>query len=218
MITEVLLYGDSGLMCNFGNKVTPQVNDAVLFVNNQIQQLTGILYTVPTYNKLVVYFDKTQVSTSLVIDTIQQIKIPANLSSGKVHDIPVCYDLEFGLDLVKISEHIGLSIKQTVESHYSKPLYMYGYGFLPGMPKYGDTTYCAPRRLEKPRSSVPSGSLGWVEYYGSAYTKESPGGWNIVGRTPIQFFDKSKQSPCLIDPGDWIQFYPITLKEFYAWN
>lgn len=218
MIQQVKLYGNSGLMCDFGNEVTHQTNNAVLFVSKQVQQFTGVLYTVPTYNKLVVYYDNTLVDTGFLIEQIESIIIPEEFSAGTKWHIPVCYSADCALDLKKISDYVGLTEEQVIDSHTSKPLYMYGYGFLPGMPKYGDTELCAPRRLDKPRRNVLAGSIGWVEHYGSVYTQDTIGGWNIIGRSPIKFFNAQKQDPCLIKPGDWIQFYSITAEEFYDWH
>jgi len=216
---QIFLYGDSGLMCNFGDKVTPHLNNIIWYFREQIQNIPGVLYTIPSYNKITVYFDKDQICAKSLCDIIKKIKVGKNLtSSTKIWEIPVCYDAGYELDLTRISDYIGLTKRETIKYHCSKSLYVYGYGFLPGHPKFGDFDLSAPLRLPTPRKSIPAGSVGWVGYHGGIYPNVSSGGWNIIGRTPLKMFDINKTNPCKIKPGDSIQFYPITKEEFNAIN
>jgi inhibitor of KinA len=211
-------FGESGLVCDFGNEVTHYLNNIVWNTREQIQSIDGVLYGIPTYNKIVVYFDKNRISAKSLSELIKQIKLTTgSIASNKIWKIPVCYEAGYELDLDRVSAYLDISKEETIKSHCSKPLYVYGYGGLPGHPKYGNFDLCAPGRLLRPRSVTPGGSVGWVGTQGGICTADAPGGWNIVGRTPMKLFDITSADPCKIKPGESIQFYPITLGEFNAY-
>ena len=107
--------------------------------------------------------------------------------------------------------------KKLFQRTLHKPLYVYGYGGLPGHPTYGDFDLCAPGRLATPKSVIPAGSVGWVGTQGGITTMDAPGGWNILGSTPMKLFNVTSADPCKIKPGQSVQFYPISLKEFDAY-
>jgi len=215
---KISKFGESGLVCDFGNEVTHHLNDFVWAARAQIQNINGVLYGIATYNKIVVFFDNTKISTKSLSDLIQQIKVTTNtLTSSKLWKVPVCYGGKYGLELDCISEYLGTTNEETIQHHCSKPLYVYGYGGLPGHPKYGDFDLCAPGRLATPKSVIPAGSVGWVGTQGGITTMDAPGGWNILGNTPMKLFDVTSADPCKIKPGQSVQFYPITSKEFDAY-
>jgi inhibitor of KinA len=215
---KISKYGELGLLCDFGDKATQDSTKCIWGIREQIQSINGVLYAIHSYNTITVYFNNNTISASRLSDLIKQIKLTNSLiSSNKIWEIPVCYNAGYELDLTRISNYIGLTEKETIKSHCSKPLYMHGYGAGPGQPKYGNSDLCAPHRLATPRVSIPAGSVGWVEHQGMIQANNSPGGWNIIGRTPIKMFDATSKDPCKIKPGDSIQFYPITMEEFNAY-
>ena len=138
-------------------------------------------------------------------------------TASKRKKIPICIDEEFALDIERVSKNTNLTIKEVYKHILNKDFYCYMTGFVAGMPFLGDTNKnIRLKRLETPRVKVPKGSVGITEQFCNIYTYESPGGWNIIGNTPVKVFDKNKEeNPILIKPGDSVQFYEITKNEFY---
>ena len=153
-----------------------------------------------------------------MIKKIHNLKLDEiNESVSKKNFVPICIDEEFALDVDRVSKKTNLSFKEIYKNILNKEFYCYMTGFVAGMPFLGDTDKnIRLKRLETPRVKVPKGSIGITEQFCNIYTYESPGGWNIIGNTPVKIFDKNKeQNPILIKPGDSVQFYEITKKEFY---
>ena len=138
----------------------------------------------------------------------------------KIIKIPVCYDDEFSLDIKRLVKKLKLSKKEILNKHLNKEYFCYMTGFIAGMPFLGDIDGTLRlNRLETPRVKVPKGSIGITEQFCNIYTFESPGGWNILGKTPIEVFDKSNlKRPTLINPGDNVLLYEISKKEYLNWN
>ncbi|UCD61494.1 MAG: 5-oxoprolinase subunit PxpB [Flavobacteriaceae bacterium] len=129
--------------------------------------------------------------------------------------LPVCYDLEFGIDLEEVASTLGCSIKEIIETHTKHIYTVYGIGFLPGFMYLGGV----PKDLETPRKSVPrlkviKGSVGLAGKQTGIYPQESPGGWNIIGNCPITLFNANLENPCFVSVGDQIQFYAINRAEY----
>ena len=134
--------------------------------------------------------------------------------------IPVCCDDEFGLDFDRLSDKVKLSKKEILELYLNKEYFCYMTGFIAGMPFLGNVNKnIRCDRLETPRVKVPKGSVGITEQFANIYTFESPGGWNIIGNTPLKVFDKTNlEEPALIKPGDKVNFYQISKEEYINWN
>jgi len=219
---KFLDYGDQGLLVDFGDTVSQELNQEILDYCNLLREknFPEIAYVIPTYNKLTVYFKSPLSDQNPVRNFLSSKNISLVSGKSKTIEIPACFEPEFGLDIQRIADYCNVTSHKLIDQFCSKPYYVYGYGFLPGMPKYGDTDFIAPKRLDKPRENVPKGSIGSVEKYCSVYTEQISGGWNIIGRTPVKFFNKDSESPCLVNPGDLIQYFPVTSKEYknYANN
>ena len=132
----------------------------------------------------------------------------------------MCIDEEFSLDIKRLSEKLKIKDDQIYNSFFNKEYYCYMTGFIAGMPFLGDTKEnIRLNRLETPRVKVPKGSIGITEQFCNIYTYESPGGWNIIGNTPVKVFDQSNQeNPTLINPGDKVAFYKISKQEYQNYN
>ena len=141
------------------------------------------------------------------------------LSSKKI-EIPVCCDDDFSLDIKRLEEKLKMQREKIYENFFDKEFFCYMTGFIAGMPFLGDLDKnLRVKRLETPRVKVPRGSVGLTEQFANIYTFESPGGWNIIGNTPINIFDSSKEmSPNLINPGDLIIFKKITKDQYLNYN
>ena len=130
-------------------------------------------------------------------------------------NVPVCYDLEFGIDLQEVSKTLGLTIDELVKQHTSHEYIVYGIGFLPGFMYLGGlpSSLEIPRRAE-PRLAVAKGSVGLAGKQTGVYPQDSPGGWNIIGSCPIPLFNPKLQNPCFVKVGDKVQFHAISRAEY----
>tara|TARA_Y100000590_G_scaffold444945_1_gene576380 strand:+ start:437 stop:1111 length:675 start_codon:yes stop_codon:yes gene_type:complete len=223
MIKNISNLGDAGLYCDFGDKVNKEINSRVIkyFKNLQKNKIPGITNITPSYNKLIISFDLENIRYEELKERILTIKT-ADLEDQEKKNIkiPVCTDEEFCLDADRLSKKIGLNINKILELFFKKNYFCYMTGFIAGMPFLGDIDEMIRlKRLETPRIKVPKGSVGITEQFSNIYTFESPGGWNIIGNTPIKVFDKLKQDdPLKINPGDTVEFYNITKSEYLNWN
>tara|TARA_B100000424_G_scaffold3425_1_gene2541 strand:+ start:2070 stop:2744 length:675 start_codon:yes stop_codon:yes gene_type:complete len=220
MIKNISNLGDAAIYCDFGSEVNRQVNHEVIKYFNTLKnkKIKGITNLAPSYNKLIITFDLEITNYKELIKKIRNLKLDEiNESVSKKNFVPICIDEEFALDVDRVSKKTNLSFKEIYKNILNKEFYCYMTGFVAGMPFLGDTDKnIRLKRLETPRVKVPKGSIGITEQFCNIYTYESPGGWNIIGNTPVKIFDKNKeQNPILIKPGDSVQFYEISKKEFY---
>ena len=223
MLKNISNLGDAALYCDFGDEVNKDVNSNVIKYFKLIREknIKGITNITPSYNKLIVSFDLNLTSFLELKEKIVNIKL-TNIIDNKVKTIkiPVCCDDEFALDIERLTKKLNLSKKKILYKYFDKEYFCYMTGFIAGMPFMGDIDEKIQlNRLETPRLKVPKGSVGITEQFSNIYTFESPGGWNIIGNTPIKVFDKlNLEKPTLINPGDKVLFYEISKKEFLNLN
>jgi len=223
MIKNISNLGDAALYCDFGNSVNKEINSKVIryFQSIRNQKIQGIINLTPSYNKLIISLDLTKTNFSKIKKIIENISLDPleNLSSKKI-EIPVCCNEKFSLDLERLEKKLNLNRNKILDSFFNKEYFCYMTGFIAGMPFLGDLDNdLQAKRLETPRVRVPKGSVGITEQFANIYTFESPGGWNIIGNTPISVFDKSNETnPNLISPGDSIFFKRIDINQYKNYN
>tara|TARA_Y100000816_G_scaffold13542_1_gene8944 strand:+ start:19 stop:702 length:684 start_codon:yes stop_codon:yes gene_type:complete len=224
MIKNISNLGDAALYCDFGNDVDQKTNIKVIkyFENINKKNIDGIINLTPSYNKLIISFDLNVVNFTELKKKIEDIEISESYirQDQKIIKIPTCCDDEFALDIERLSLKLNLTKKEILEMHLNKEYFCYMTGFIAGMPFLGDIDKkIRLERLETPRVKVPKGAVGVTEQFTNIYTFESPGGWNILGSTPIKIFDqKNEKQPILINPGDRVLFYEINKKEYFKLN
>ena len=219
MIKNILNLGDAALYCDFGQDVDKETNSYVIKYFNKIQQLKieSINNITPSYNKLIISFDLNKIRYNELKDLVEKIQVDDEDSfKKKVIEIPICCEEPYSLDFTRIEEKLKLNKEQILKNFFKKEYFCYMTGFIAGMPFLGDLEEnMRIERLETPRVKVPKGSIGITEQFANIYTFESPGGWNIIGNTPIEIFDNSKEKePNLINPGDTVVFKEITKEEY----
>ena len=223
MIKNISNLGDAALYCDFGNSVNKEINSRVIryFQSIRNQKIQGIINLTPSYNKLIISLDLTKTNFNKIKKIIENISLDPleNLSSKKI-EIPVCCNEKFSLDLERLEKKLNLNRNKILDSFFNKEYFCYMTGFIAGMPFLGDLDNdLQAKRLETPRVRVPKGSVGITEQFANIYTFESPGGWNIIGNTPISVFDKSNETnPNLISPGDSIFFKRIDINQYKNFN
>jgi KipI family sensor histidine kinase inhibitor len=211
--------GDSALVIIFGNEISESVNKKVHAVANAIEKAKPewLIEVVPTYTSIYVYYDPLKISYQEILKAVGPfLSAEPKEEEHRVVEIPTVYGGEFGPDIEFVANYNGLTVDDVIELH-SKPLYrVYMLGFTPGFAYLGgmDERIATPR-LEKPRLKVPAGSVGIAGKQTGIYPLESPGGWRLIGRTPLKLFDPSKDPPTLLQPGNYVKFVPIDEKEFW---
>ena len=214
--------GDSGVVCDFGDEVNRSINTSVIklfhHIKNEVSKgnLEGVLNYTPSYNKLIINFDLEKINSSKIKDFLQSVNFSKlNISqNSKKWTIPICYDFE--MDLLNMSKTLKIDKNEIINIHLNTDFFIYMVGFVPGHPFMGDLdSKLFLNRLKTPRVKIPAGSVGIVEKFCNIYPYESPGGWNIIGRTPTKLFNKKNETnPCLLSPGDSVRFKSISRKEF----
>ena len=223
MIKNITNLGDAAVYCDFGNQIDQETNLNVIkyFKNLKELKIEGITNITPSYNKLIVSFEPSVTNYEKLKNKIIDLKLHNKENqNSKLIKIPICIDEEFSLDIKRLSKELKMKYDQIYNSFFDKEYYCYMTGFIAGMPFLGDTKKnIRINRLETPRVKVPKGSIGITEQFCNIYTYESPGGWNIIGNTPVKIFDKSNQeNPALINPGDRVTFYKISNQEYQKYN
>ena len=223
MIKNISNLGDAALYCDFGTEVNKEINSKVIryFKSIQKENIDGINNLTPSYNKLIISFDLRKTTFNEVRKIVEKIELEKNeeVYSNKI-EIPVCCDNTFALDIVRVEKNLNMKKEKILEIFFSKEYFCYMTGFIAGMPFLGDLEKSMKvNRLETPRVKVPKGAVGITEQFANIYTFESPGGWNIIGNTPLNVFDSNNQKkPNLINPGDTITFKNISKKEYEKIN
>tara|TARA_X000000950_G_scaffold15851_1_gene17223 strand:+ start:89 stop:763 length:675 start_codon:yes stop_codon:yes gene_type:complete len=219
MINKIINLGDSALYCDFGQDVNKEINSKVINYFNAIRKsnIEGINNLTPSYNKLIISFNLSVTNFKNLKKKIEILKIDdEDKIINKEIEIPVCCENSFSLDIDRLEKKLKLKKEQILEKFFNKKYFCYMTGFIAGMPFLGDLAEnMRADRLETPRVKVPRGSIGLTEQFANIYTFESPGGWNIIGNTPVNVFDGlNEKNPNLINPGDTVIFREITTSEY----
>ncbi|MDR3673569.1 MAG: 5-oxoprolinase subunit PxpB [Holophaga sp.] len=219
--------GDQALLAVLGEGIDPGVNDRVHQLTALIRAsaLPGIADLIPAYANLAVHYDPVAWATQgspyqALRDELVRLWRSAGAAAPAAPrqvEIPVCYGLEYGPDLEAVADHCKLPAEAIVARHAGAEYRVYMLGFAPGFPYLGglDPAIAAPRR-ETPRLKVPAGSVGIAGMQTGIYPLESPGGWQIIGRTPRRLFQPDREEPCLLRPGDRLRFVPVDREAYLA--
>jgi len=215
---RLLPAGDSALVVEFGDEISEEVNHRVHALAYALERnpLPGLGEAVPTYRSLLIHYDPLRLSweevKSFVSDVLQKGEEVLEHES-RVVEIPVVYGGEFGPDIEFVAEHNGLSVEEVIKLHSDATYTVYmspGFAYLGGMPQA-----IATPRLETPRTLVPAGSVGIAGEQTGIYPIATPGGWRLIGRTPLKLFDPGRDPPTLLKAGDTVRFVPISEEEYW---
>jgi len=223
MIKNISNLGDAALYCDFGKEVNKEINSKVIqyFKNIKEKKIEGITNITPSYNKLIISFDMKIANFENLKEKIENLNLKEFINKkSDIIKIPICCDKEFSLDLKRLEKKLKISEDKILEKFFSREYYCYMTGFIAGHPFLGDIDeFLRVKRLETPRVKIPKGSVGLTEQFCNIYSFESPGGWNIIGNTPLNIFDKKNENkPNLINPGDTVVFEKISKSEHDKYN
>ncbi len=212
--------GDCALLIEFGNEISEEVNKRVAILKACIEeaQIAGIVECIPTYRSLSVLYKPCEIAFDDLKKKMEAFIENAGLSTealGKVYIVPVCYGGEYGPDLQNVGAMNKMEIEEVIATHVSVDYRIYMIGFTPGFPYLGGMSQSiASPRLKKPRTKIYAGSVGIAGEQTGIYPIDSPGGWQIIGRTPLKLFDINREDPILIEAGNYIRFVEIDLEEY----
>lgn len=231
-ITDIRFFqiSENAISLEFGDDINEETLGRISGLNECIKQnpFAGLLSTIPAYTTLTLYFNpvglmnEPNLKGSTTLDKISGYIKSINVetkndqqTNHQIIQIPVCYDPTFGFDLQELSSFYQLKKEEIVEIHSNSVYTVYMTGFVPGFPYLGGLSekLTAPRK-QNPRPAIPPGSVGIAGQQTGIYPLETPGGWQIIGRTPLKLFDVNRQQPSLLKAGDKLKFEPISLKEF----
>jgi KipI family sensor histidine kinase inhibitor len=217
---RIRLSGDRALLVEYGDGIDPVVNEKVRAMTALLKRNlpAGVEAVVPAYRSLSILYDPlttTPAGLAEILHSLEADPDAVGIAEPKIVPIPVCYGGTFGPDIGIVMEHTGLREDEIIAIHASVDYPIYMIGFTPGFCYLGglDRRLQTPRR-KTPRLSLPAGSVGIAESQTGMYPVESPGGWQIIGRTPLRLFAPARENPFLYEAGDRIRFVPITGAEF----
>lgn len=215
-----LISGDCAVCVEFGNEISPKINDRIRAFKIALEkkQIDGIVETIPTYRSiLVVYqpevirFQELTEKLDEVLNAMSEIQIPP----PTVIEIPVLYGGEMGPDIENVASHNGKTVEEVIKIHTSKEYLIYMLGFIAGFPYLGGMSKeIATPRLKSPRVKIEGGSVGIAGEQTGIYPVASPGGWQLIGRTPLKLYDAEREEPVLLKAGQYIKFRSVTAEEY----
>ena len=219
-VPKILPCGDQAVSIEFGDRIDPKINRKVLHLFDRLRArpIPGIKDLIPSYRSLLIQYEPLLLSLEeLEIFLRQQLPGLGQVVFPKrrIITIPVHYGGSFGPDLPEVAEYHGMTPSEVIALHSAVTYRVYMIGFSPGFPFLGglDPRLHTPRK-QSPREKVPAGSVGIADQQTGIYSLDSPGGWRVIGRTPVKLFDLSREEPLLLGAGDRVLFQPITENEF----
>jgi len=217
-----LLAGDQTLVVELGDDISPEINGKVHELMRSVEScdIDGIVDLVPTYRSLMIQYDPGQISVSDLQTLLSEFEfedVGGAVERSTIVHVPTLYGGECGPDLDSVAEHAGLTSEEVVAIHAGTDYLVYMMGFTPGFPYLGGLPeQLVTPRLPTPRAKIPAGSVGIAESQTGVYPISSPGGWRLIGRTPLRLFDAERDPPALIAAGNYVRFVPLDGEEDYS--
>ena len=217
---KYLAAGDSALVVELGAEIAPEINQKIrgLILTLEQQKIPGVREYVPTYRSLMILYDPADLLFRELVAQVQQIEAQLKstvLPEARIVEVPVVYGGDFGPDIDFVASHHKLSESEVIELHSGRDYLVYMLGFTPGFCYLGGMSeQLETPRLAEPRTKIPAGSVGIAGKQTGMYPIESPGGWQLIGRTPLRLFDPQREPPVLINAGDYVRFVPIDKDEY----
>ncbi len=216
----IKITGDTSLAVVFDQEISPRVNEQIRALDEEIAaaEIHGVYETVPTYCSLTVHYNPVVIRYEELEEKLLGLmkrSHHAKKRRPRVMEIPVCYGGDFGPDLDYVAEHAGMTPDEVVKVHSEPEYLIYMLGFTPGFSYMGgmDERIATPR-LTTPRVLIPAGSVGIAGAQTGIYPIDSPGGWQLIGQTPVVLYNSARKNPILLDAGMHVKFVPITLREY----
>ncbi len=217
---KIRVVGDRGLLVEYGDTIDPVVNKKVLSMAIGLEHdaPAGMIEIIPSYRSLLIVYDPSVTTTAFLQESLSSLEkrlLEIEIPPPQTVEIPVCYAGEFGPDIEFVAEHNGLTADEVIRLHSEPEYQIFMIGFSPGFPYLGGLPKeLHTPRLKTPRTQVLVGSVGIANEQTGIYPVTSPGGWQLIGRTPLKLFDLERSNPFLYQAGDRIKFKPISPEEY----
>lgn len=217
---QIKITGDTSVAVLFGDEISPDINARIRSFDEALNelQIDGIYETVPTYCALTVHYAPEKIRYEALCDELEKLlsgSFAVHKTKTAVIEIPVLYGGEYGPDLKYVAEYHHMTPDEVIRIHSGAEYLIYMLGFTPGFSYMGgmDERIATPR-LKTPRTVIPAGSVGIAGSQTGIYPIDSPGGWQLIGRTPVRLYDASRDTPILLDAGMHVRFMPVDEKEY----
>lgn len=217
---RILTEGDSSVLIEFGKEISPEINRKITATVQMMkeQHIEGVVDMIPAFCSLLINYDPRVISFDELkkrLEILVKLDAKAGNNRKKIYEIPVCYGGEYGPDMENIAKNAGLTEEEVIKIHSSRDYLIYMLGFLPGFCYLGglDERIHTPR-LANPRIKINAGSVGIGGSQTGIYPLDSPGGWQLMGMTPVKTYDPNRETPILVEAGDYIRFVPIDEAEY----
>lgn len=217
---EIQVYGDRGLRVVLGESISKETNEKIRSLTTQLEKerIDGVLEWIPAYTTVSIFYNPEKITFDALsqkihelYENLSQIEIPP----AEVVTIPVCYGGKYGPDLENVAAHNKLTEEEVIRIHSGNDYLIYMMGFSPGFPYLGGMSdKISTPRLESPRKKIPAGSVGIAGSQTGVYPSDSPGGWQIIGRTPLKLYDPKSDTPILLRAGNYVRFRSVTEAEY----
>lgn len=218
--TKFIPAGDKSLVMEFGNSISPVINAKIRNMINTLDEskLTFISEVIPTYRSILIIYDPILVEYKELVNTLKEMEEAlgdAKQDEAFIVELPTVYGGEYGPDIEFVAEHNKITVEEVIQIHSSTDYLLYmlgftpGFGYLGGMSKKIETP-----RLQVPRTKIPAGSTGIAGMQTGIYPIDSPGGWQLIGRTPVKLYTPLSDPPVLLNAGDYVRFVPVNEEEY----
>jgi len=212
--------GDRAIQLVFSNKISKQTIQKIKSYTTLLESesIQGLIEWIPAYTTLTILYDPAIIQYEELVEMLNQIKVKeaSEVPQSFIYELPICYGGDFGPDLSYVASYHSLTEDEVINIHSSRDYFIYMIGFAPGFPYLGGMSIkISTPRLDRPRKKVAAGSAGIAGEQTGIYPLDSPGGWRIIGRTPIPLYNPNNEQPILLSPGNYLRFKPISLQQFY---
>lgn len=218
--TKFIPAGDKSLVMEFGNNISPEINTKIRSMVTAIDEseFHGIEEVIPTYRSILIIYNPLIIDYQDIIDKLKKMETHLNDTSNnevRIIELPTVYGGEYGPDIEFVAKHNNLTIEEVIQIHSSTDYLLYMLGFTPGFGYLGGMSEkIETPRLQVPRTKIPAGSIGIAGKQTGIYPIDSPGGWQLIGRTPVKLYDPLAEPPVLLNAGDYIRFIPIDEEKY----
>lgn len=218
--TKFIPAGDKSVVMEFGNSINPKINAKIrnMVIAIDKSDFYGIEEVIPTYRSILIIYDPLLIEYKELIEGLKEMENSlgdSKHSETRIIELPTVYGGEYGPDIEFVAKHNNLTIEEVIKIHSSTDYLVYMLGFTPGFSYLGGMSgKIETPRLQVPRTKIPAGSTGIAGKQTGIYPIDSPGGWQLIGRTPVKLYDPLADPPVLLNAGDYVRFIPVDEEEY----